>query len=41
MLREINRFDKRLKPEGLARVTIGSRDLMIIVFDASGYTIMD
>lgn len=37
-LRETNRFDPKLKPEGVARVTVGSRDFTLIVFDASGYT---
>jgi len=41
VLRETHRFDNRLKPEGVARVTAGKRDFMIIVFDASGYTIVD
>ncbi len=40
-LRETNRFDDDLKPEGVARVTAGGRDFIIIVFDASGYTVMD
>ena len=41
VLRETNRFDSSLKPEGVARATAGGRDFMIIVFDASGYTVMD
>jgi hypothetical protein len=41
VLRETNRFDPKLKPEGVARVTVGSRDFMLIVFDASGYTVAD
>jgi hypothetical protein len=40
-LRETNRFDESLKPEGVARVTAGGRDFIIIVFDSSGYTVMD
>jgi hypothetical protein len=40
-LRETNRFDDSLKPEGVARATVGGRDFMIIVFDSSGYTVMD
>ena len=39
--REVNRFDRKLKPEGVVRMTIGKRDLTLIVFDASGYTMMD
>lgn len=40
MLRETNRFDSHLKPEGVARATVGKRDFIIVVFDASGYTVM-
>jgi hypothetical protein len=40
-LREMTRFDDRLKPEGVARVTTGGRDFLIVVFDSSGYTIME
>lgn len=40
-LRETNRFDGSLKPEGVARVTNGGRDFIIIVFDSSGYMVMD
>lgn len=39
--RELNRFEQKLKPEGIARITIGARDLTLIVFDASGYTVME
>jgi hypothetical protein len=41
VLRETNRFDKTLKPEGVARATVGKRDFLIVVFDAGGYTILD
>ncbi|MGI9065593.1 MAG: hypothetical protein ACR2HX_04215 [Pyrinomonadaceae bacterium] len=41
MVREMNRFDKTLKPEGVARATVGNRDFLVVVFDAGGYTIMD
>jgi Protein of unknown function (DUF3616) len=41
VLREANRFDPKLKPEGVARVTAGGRDFTLIVFDASGYTVAD
>ena len=41
VLQETNRFDDNLKPEGVARVAAGGRDFVIIVFDASGYTIME
>ena len=41
VLRETKRFDDNLKPEGVARVTAGGRDFTIVVFDASGYTVME
>jgi hypothetical protein len=41
VLRETNRFDDSLKPEGVARVTVGARDFMLIIFDAGGYTVAD
>jgi hypothetical protein len=41
MLRETNRFDNSLKPEGVARATAGGRDFIFIVFDAGGYTVMN
>jgi hypothetical protein len=40
MVRETKRFEKSLKPEGVARATAGSHNFLIIVFDASGYTIL-
>lgn len=40
-LRQTDRFEQSLKPEGVARATVGSRDFIIIVFDASGYTVLD
>lgn len=36
-LRELETFDRRLKPEGITRVSIGGRDFVFIVFDTSGY----
>lgn len=41
VVREVNKFDKTLKAEGVARATAGKRDFVIVVFDAGGYTIMD
>lgn len=41
VLREMNKFDSNLKPEGVARATVGSRDFIIVVFDAGGYTVME
>ena len=40
-VRETKRFEKNLKPEGVARATAGSHNFLIIVFDASGYTILE
>lgn len=40
-LRETNRFDNSLKPEGVARATAGGRDFIIVVFDANGYTVIE
>ena len=36
-LRELETFDRRLKPEGITRVSNGTRDFVFIVFDTSGY----
>ncbi len=36
-LRELETFDRRLKPEGITRVSSGARDFIFIVFDTSGY----
>jgi hypothetical protein len=41
VLRETNRFDRSLKPEGVTRVTNGKRDFIFIVFDAGGYTVLN
>ena len=41
MIRETRRFEKSLKPEGVTRATAGGHDFLIIVFDASGYTILE
>jgi Protein of unknown function (DUF3616) len=41
VLRQTDRFEQSLKPEGVARATVGSRDFIIIVFDASGYIVLD
>jgi hypothetical protein len=40
-LRETSRFDESLKSEGIARVTAGGRDFILIVFDSSGYAVVD
>ncbi len=36
-LREMETFDRRLKPEGITRFSNGARDFVFIVFDTSGY----
>jgi hypothetical protein len=41
MLREADRFDYKLKPEGVTRVSAGGRDFTFIVFDTSGYAAID
>jgi hypothetical protein len=40
-VRETARFDDKLKPEGVARVSAGGREFIFIVFDASGYSVLD
>jgi hypothetical protein len=40
-LREAGTFDRRLKPEGITRVSSGGRDFTFIVFDTSGYASAD
>ena len=40
-LRETEIFDRRLKPEGITRVTSGDRSFEFIVFDTSGYVAKD
>ena len=39
--RELTKFDRKLKPEGVVRMTVGKRDFTLVVFDASGYTVLD
>jgi Protein of unknown function (DUF3616) len=40
-LREADRFDRKLKPEGVTRVSAGGRNFTFIVFDTSGYAAID
>jgi hypothetical protein len=40
-LRETGTYDRRLKPEGVTRVSAAGRDFTFIVFDTSGYTAAD
>lgn len=40
-LREMETFDRRLKPEGITRFSNGARDFIFIVFDTSGYAATD
>ncbi len=39
--RETARFDDDMKPEGVTRARAGGREIIFIVCDASGYTVMD
>jgi len=41
VLREAGTFDRRLKPEGVTRVSSAGRDFTFIVFDTSGYAATD
>lgn len=41
VLRELKKFNKTLKPEGVSRIRVGDRQLLMVVFDASGYTTME
>ena len=40
-LRETDKFDRRLKPEGITRVSSGDQSFIFIVFDTSGYAAHD
>lgn len=40
-MRELETFDRRLKPEGITRFSNGARDFIFIVFDTSGYAATD
>ncbi|HKY06235.1 MAG TPA: DUF3616 domain-containing protein, partial [Blastocatellia bacterium] len=40
-LREVTTFDRKLKPEGVTRASIGEGDFVFVVFDSSGYLKMD
>jgi len=40
-LREAGTYDRRLKPEGVTRVSSAGRDFTFIVFDTSGYAATD
>jgi Protein of unknown function (DUF3616) len=40
-LRETDTFDRKLKPEGITRVTANGREFTFIVFDTSRYAAMD
>jgi hypothetical protein len=41
VLRQLDTFEGSLKPEGVTRATVGNRDFLFIVFDASGYTVRE
>jgi hypothetical protein len=40
-LRVLDTFNAKLKPEGITRVTVGQRNFAFLVFDTSGYTMMN
>lgn len=40
-LRETDTFDRRLKPEGVTRVSSGAQNFIFIVFDTNGYVAKD
>jgi hypothetical protein len=40
-LREVTKFDQKLKPEGVTRASVGSADFTFIVFDTSRYLRME
>lgn len=40
-LREVETFNRRLKPEGITRVSTGTESFIFIVFDTSGYAARD
>ena len=40
-LREVGSYDRRLKPEGVTRVSSAGRDFTFIVFDTSGYAVAE
>ena len=40
-LREFDTFDRRLKPEGVTRVSTAAQNFLFIVFDTSGYAAKD
>jgi hypothetical protein len=39
-LRELTRYPRKLKPEGITRVRLAGRDAMLVVFDVGSYEIM-
>jgi hypothetical protein len=39
--REAAKFDRKLKPEGVTRVSAGGREYTLVVFDSGGYSIMN
>lgn len=40
-LRVLDTFNAKLKPEGITRVSVGQRNFAFLVFDTSGYTMMN
>jgi len=39
--REISRFSRLLKPEGIATAELDGRSITVIVFDTGGFTVVD
>jgi Protein of unknown function (DUF3616) len=38
--REISRYSRKLKPEGIARIQVAGRDAMLVVFDVGSYEVV-
>jgi hypothetical protein len=38
--REISRYSRKLKPEGVARMQLAGRDAMLVVFDVGSYEVI-
>jgi hypothetical protein len=39
--REIARYSRKLKPEGISRIRLAGRDAMLVVFDIGSYEVID
>jgi hypothetical protein len=38
--REVGRYSRRLKPEGITRMRLDGRDAMLVVFDVGSYEVI-